>query len=312
MCNGSIAWKHLLGKIMGMSYEINSRLPRLRMEAAKMVRAGYGVREVARHFGYTPGSISKWVDKAKARPNNSRTIPTISSRPHHHPNELSEDVVGRILAIRSERNQCAEIIHYKLGKEGVLVSLSSVKRTLRRCGLSRFSRCKKWHQYPERPAPEKPGMLVEIDTIVDGATNNRLYVYTLIDVCSRMAHAVPELAINTRYSLGFVENARTLLPFTMRTLQSDHGSEFSKWFTKRIIERGMAHRHSRIRTPSDNGHLERFNRTLQEECLNRIPRNLKSWQEEIPTYLRYYNAERPHMGLGMKTPLDIIKVFTRY
>lgn len=295
-----------------MSYEINLRLPRLRMEAARMVRAGYGVREVARHFGYTPGAISKWVDKAKARPNNSRTIPTISSRPHHHPNELSENIVSRVLEIRSERNQCAEIIHYKLGKEGILVSLSSVKRTLRRSGISRFSKWKKWHQYPERPRPEKPGLLVEIDTIYSGSSLSRLYVYTLIDVCSRMAHAIPALAINTHRSLGFVENAGALLPFALRTLQSDHGPEFSKWFTKRIIERGMTHRHSRVRTPSDNGHLERFNRTLQEECLNRIPRSFKSWQKEIPGYLRYYNEERPHMGLGMKTPLDIIKVFPRY
>jgi len=292
-----------------MSYEISSRLPRLRMEAAQMVRAGYGVREVARHFGYTPGAISKWVDKAKARPNNSRTIPTISSRPHHHPNELSEDVVSRILKIRSERNQCAEIIHYKLGKEGVLVSLSSIKRTLRRCGLSRFSRWKKWHQYAERPMPKKPGILVEIDTIHDGVPENRLYVYTLIDVCTRMAHAIPALAINTHNSLRFVENARTLLPFVFQTLQSDHGPEFSRWFTKRITERGMTHRHSRVRMPSDNGHLERFNRTLQEECLNRVPRSLKSWQKVIPEYLRYYNLERPHMGLGMKTPLDVTKCF---
>ena len=128
-----------------------------------------------------------------------------------------------------------------------------------------------------------------------------------------MTHAIPALAINTHRSLKFVDNARTLLPFKLQTLQSDHGPEFSKWFTKRIIERGMAHRHSRVRTPSDNGHLERFNRTLQEECLNRISRNLKSWQKEIPEYLRYYNHERPHMGLGMKTPIQkIIEMDTSY
>jgi len=36
------------------------------------------------------------------------------------------------------------------------------------------------------------------------------------------------------------------------------------------------------------------------------------YQKEIPEYLRYYNTERPHMGLGMKTPTDIIKTIPRY
>ena len=297
---------------MGMAYEINPRLPRLRMEAVRMVRSGYGVRKVARHFGYTPGAISKWVKRANDLPSNSRIIPTRSSRPNHHPQELSEEVVNHILEIREERNQCAEIIHHRLGKKGIAVSLSSVKRTLRRHGISKFSRWKKWHQYPPRPLPETPGTLVEIDTIHNGSHTDRLYVYTLIDVCSRWTYAAPAIRINTHRSLEFVEDARTTAPFLFRTLQSDHGSEFSKWFTKRIMERGITHRHSRVRTPSDNGHLERFNRTIQEECLRNVPRSLRSWQKEIPEYLRYYNTERPHMGLGMKTPLEIIKVFPSY
>ena len=298
---------------MGVAYNNNPNLPRVRMQAVRLVRHGVSIRETARHFGDTHGAIRRWIEKANALPSNIQIIPTVSSRPHHHPNELSENIVSRILEIRSERNQCAEIIHYKLGQEDILVSLSSVKRTLRRCGLSRFSKWKKWHQYPARPTPEKPGLLVEIDTIHDGIPEDCLYVYTLIDVCSRMTQAIPALAINTHYSLKFVEKARMLLPFALQTLQSDHGPEFSKWFTKRIIERGMAHRHSRVRRPSDNGHLERFNRTLQEECLNRVPRSLKSWQKEIPEYLRYYNEERPHMGLEMKTPIQkITEVDTSY
>ncbi|HTU44241.1 MAG TPA: transposase [Bryobacteraceae bacterium] len=78
------------------------------------------------------------------------------------------------------------------------------------------------------------------------------------------------------------------------------------------MERGLSHRHSRIRTPNDNAHIERFNRTIQDECINRIPKDFKLWQKEIPEYLRYYNTERPHMGLGMKTPEEIIKSVPSY
>lgn len=178
--------------------------------------------------------------------------------------------------------------------------------------MTRFSRWKKWHQYPPRPIPERPGILVEIDTVHDGDPMERMCLYTLIDVFSRWAYACPLIGISTWKSLRFVEQARKIAPFPFATIQSDNGPEFSKWCTKRILEREMSHRHSRIRTPNDNAHLETLNRTIQEECIARIPRDIRVWKKEIPEYLRYYNFERPHMGLGMKTPIEIIKAVRRY
>lgn len=290
---------------MYMAYSNNPNLPRVRMEAVKQVRSGWSIRQTARYYGFSHSAIINWLRKAPS--NQKQLIPTRSSRPWSHPQALSPEMVEKILAYRRERNQCAEILHYRLLTDGYQVSLSSVKRTLQRNQMTRFSRWKKWHQYPPRPLAEKPGILVQIDTIHDGGYEDRLYIYTLLDVCSRWAFAIPALRINTHRSLGFVTSAREIAPFSFSALQSDHGPEFSKWFTKRINERGIIHRHSRVRQPNDNAHLERFNRTIQEECISRIPRSLANWRKEIPEYLRYYNEERPHMGLQMKTPVDIIK-----
>ena len=130
---------------------------------------------------------------------------------------------------------------------------------------------------------------------------------TLLDVCSRFAHAWPTERITAHQSLKFV---RALVrPFPVRTLQSDHGPEFSKWFTKLVATDGIAHRHSRVRRPNDNAHLERFNRTLQDECLYRIPRNLQIYRKEIPEYLHYYSTERLHMGLDFKTPAEVMQSY---
>jgi len=292
---------------MYMAYSNNPHLPRVRMDAVLRVRSGKSIRETARYFGVHPSTILKWVRRAPSH--GKSNIPTLSSRPHHHPDELKEEIVDAILAYREKYHRCAEVLHMMLVRDGVAVSLSSVKRTLRRYHLTYPSRWKKWHTYPLRPIPEKPGILVEIDTVHIGAPDDRLSLYTLIDVCSRWAYAIPVFRINTHRSLSFVNGARSVAPFDFQTIQSDHGSEFSKWFTKQIVAQGLSHRHSRIRTPNDNAHLERFNRTIQDECIKRIPKDFRLWEKEIPEYLHYYNTQRPHMGIDMKTPDEVLRSY---
>lgn len=291
-----------------MAYTINPNLPKVRMEAVRLVKyRNWSRRKVARHIGVEPSTISRWCNHPLGT--GWHRIPTKSSRPHHHPDELPREIVSAIIEYRQKYRRCAEVIHHLLVKDGHLVSLSSVKRVLRRCGFSKYSQWKKWHRYPPRPLPEKPGILVQIDSMFDGVLDDRLSVYALIDVCSRWAFALPSPKINSLRSLGFVVSAKNAAPFDFKTLQSDHGSEFSKWFTKQLLFYGVEHRHSRVRRPTDNGHIERFNRTLQEECLNRVPRTFSSWSKEIPEYIHYYNTERPHMSLQMKTPQQVLRSY---
>lgn len=76
-------------------------------------------------------------------------------------------------------------------------------------------------------------------------------------------------------------------------LQSDHGPEFGSWFVEQAKKK---HRYTRIGKPNDNAHIERFNRTLQEECLDRFPDDVQVINGALKKYLRYYNQERMHMG----------------
>ncbi len=290
-----------------MAYTINPYLPKLRAEATNLVYRGWSVRKTARRFGVNPSTVSRWVDRSRGFI--VKEIPTLSSRPHHHPDSLPIETIKAIIDYRLRHRRCAKVIHYLMTKDGYQISLSSIERVLRRCRMVNHSRFKKWHTYPPRPMAEKPGILVQIDTVWDGLPAGRLYLYTLLDVCSRWSHAWPVERISNRHSLFFLKEAQRISPFSFNTLQSDHGSEFSLWFTGRVQELGLVHRHSRVRTPSDNGHLERFNRTIQEECIQRIPRNLAVWKKEVPEYLDWYNTKRPHMALGMKTPLEVLRSY---
>lgn len=288
---------------MYMAYSINPHLPKVRQKAVNLVYQGWSVRKTARYIGTQPGAVSKWLKKDRWY--GAVPLVTLSSRPHSFPQALPQETVTAIVRQRKKRNRCAEVIHQELLNQDICVSLSSVKRTLERHNLIRKrSPWKRWHFTLARPEAQRAGDLVQIDTIhVRPNDEDRIYVYALIDVFSRAGYAKISERINTHLSFRFVKEASRYFPFSFRMLQSDHGSEFSSWFTEQVGVMGLTHRHSRVRKPSDNGHVERFIRTLQEECLDQIPQTIKSYQRAIPEYLRYYNNERLHLGLQLKTPL---------
>jgi len=240
---------------MYMPYSKNPYLPKVRMQAVNLVYQGWSTRKVARHFGLGSGTVSKWMKRDCCW--GLRPIPTESSRPLSHPHALSVKMVNAIVKVRLKHNRCAEVVHQELLNQGLSVSLSSVKRTLERQGLIRKrSPWKRWHFTLPRPEVLEPGNLIQIDTIHLGPCDaDRLYVYTLLDVFSRWAHALPSLRINTHLSLRFVKEARDRVRFPFLVLQSDHGQEFSSWFTEHAKQLGILHRHSRVRQVNDNGHL---------------------------------------------------------
>ena len=287
-----------------MAYSTNPNLPRVRMQAVMLVRQGWSIRSVARHMGFHHTAVMKWMKKAEPL-RDGEVIPTESSRPHSYPNELPQSIVDKIVKVRLRRNRCAEVVYQEMINQGYSVCLSSVKRTLEREGLIRKrSPWKRWHFEQERPLALKPGDLVQIDTIhlIPGA----LYIYTLIDIFSRWTQARVSERINTRRSLLFTIDSEKTFAFRFNMLQSDNGQEFSTWFTEHIQKRDIAHRHSRVRKPTDNGYVERFNRTLKEECLKDIPKTMRAYKKVIPEYIHYYNHERLHLGLNLKTPMQVV------
>src|SRR3989338_23761 len=289
-----------------MAYTTNPKMPKLRARAVKMVRSGKSVSEVARYFGYTKGAVSKWCHKVPSF--GVHEIPTKSSRPHHHPNELPSKIVDSIVAYKIKYKRCSEVIHQHLKNDGIFVSLNSVKRKLDDAGLiKKRSPWKRLHLSIERPLPINPGDLVIVDTIhLMVSEKKRIYVYTLIDVCSRWCYAWAVERISNKKSIEFLKRAQAEASFKFNCIQSDHGSEFSQHFSERIK---MLHRHSRVRKPNDNSYLERFNRTFQEECLRKLRVNVKIFNRALPVYLNYYNDERLHMGINFQTPNQLLKCF---
>ena len=291
-----------------MAYSKNPELPRVRRDAVRLVKyRGWTVRKVARHLGYTYSAVVKWCKKDPT--GGWRRIETESSRSHTSPSALSEAIVSAIIAKRVGRRRCGQIIHQELLKEGVTVSLPSVQRTLSRLGLlKKRSPWKRPHDYTERPEATHPGVLLQADTVhIMLQDGSRLYVYTLIDLYSRWAYAEAHQTISEVTSSDFIARAQATAPFPFSMIQTDNGGEFQKMFRFRIYKLGLAQRYARVRQSNDQAHIERFNRTIQEECLDRTSQSLRHFRRALATWLPYYNEERMHMGINYKTPVEILK-----
>lgn len=293
---------------MYMSYTTNPHIGKVRRDAVNLVKyRHWSMRKVARRFGVNAGTISRWCKLPFAT--GWYELPTRSSRPKTSPRSLSGEIISAIIKKRNGRRRCGQHIHHELNKEGVRVSLSSVQRTLDRLGMTKKrSSWKRPHDYTLRPEITLPGSLLELDSVhillPDGS---RLYVYTLIDLFSRWAYAKVTTKISGARSFHFVEEAMTQAPFKFQMVQTDNGGEFQKMFRYRISKLGLKHRYSRVRQSNDQAHIERFNRTIQEECLDRTTASAYHFRKAIKSFLPYYNYERSHMGINYKTPMEVLR-----
>ncbi len=322
-----------------MAYSINPNLPKARAIAMRMlISEKLPLQVVANRCGIHRSTVWRWKRKWNEinenvqlenfnRPNvvagkqfRQATlkwlVPTLSSRPHTCSHAIGDEIVRRIMELRRTLKRCAEVIwHHLTTEDGVQVSLSSVRRILKRHHAFDGARKNRVRpDNPRRPKPTSPGELVQTDTIhyVCPITYKRRYVYTVIDLYSRMTYVEIHNFIRPGIAADVIMRAQAYAGFTFSMVQADNGPEFSSYFEQRLQRQNIRIRHSRLGRPNDNAHIEQFNRTIQEECLgSRISSSTttKSLQVKISKYLEHYNTKRVHLGIQMKTPVQMLQRF---
>lgn len=270
-------------------------MPRIRRDAARLYRKGWSARKIARYLGYHHTAVMKWVRKAERV--GDVPILTQASVPKQIPGKIPEELETKIVALRRKTGRCSAALHLALKREGITIAKTTIHRVLSRNHvLRKRSPWKRFHSHIDRPKALKQGDLVQVDTIHRMINaKKRLYVFSLIDVYSRSAYAKAYAKMNGKTSLIFVREAEKRFPFKFSMMQSDHGPEFGRWFATQIKK---DHRYTRIGKPNDNAHIERFNRTLQEECLDKLPNDVAAINRQLKKYLQYYNNQRIHLGLN--------------
>ncbi len=198
--------------------------------------------------------------------------------------------------------------YYLRQKYNWFVSKNTIRRLYKEHGLNRLKYKKKWQRYPQYYSKPLPGDQVQVDVkFLDtlGLEGKKYYQFTAIDGCTRYRVLRIYDPNSVQSATDFINQVKAALPFAIRQVQTDKGSEFSETFSWHLADLGIGHRKTRIRSPEENGKIERSHRTDGEEFygLNRFVsiqhcmRLLRQWEKE-------YNTKRPHMALGGKTPRE--------
>lgn len=180
--------------------------------------------------------------------------------------------------------------------------------------VSHFGRVKKANRQkvlrkPKHFTAEHPGHCVALDTVERFIHGCRRYVITFEDIYSRFGFAWSTTSHASKAAEEFFRFCQMVFPVPFDNVLTDNGSEWKKHFAERLMELHLTHYHTYPKTPKMNAHVERFNRTIQEECVDLHAHELlqpETFNVILMDWLVWYNTERPHYGINLLSPLQFL------
>lgn len=277
---------------------------------------GGRVRLTARHFGFSPDTISRWT-RAYNR-SGIKGLEPRSRRPKRvrQPQTLVE-VVQRVQDLREQYPRWGrEKLRVLLEREGINISAKSIDRVIARLkarGVLREGvrprRAGQRHRHrlrrPKELVVDRPGVLVQLDTKqVPVGKGKVLYQFGAVDCFTRKRVVALAPRLTSAQGAAFLKRMVAQFPFFVQAVQSDGGSEFLGTFGPTVEELQLAHYFNRPNYPQGNGCIERSFRTDEEEFyqVEDLPADLGGLETALLHWNQVYETVRPHQALGYKTP----------
>lgn len=285
-------------------------------------------RLTCRRFGISPDTFYRWRRRYDPRRLESLEDDRHTRRPHRvRQPETPPQVMERIRALRDAYPRWGkEKLAVLLRREGIRLSPSTIGRSLTRLkarGVLREPRVARrrtvWRPRPyaqRLPAGYRvraPGDLVQVDTldVALPGTHHRKQ-FTARDMISRYDVLDVYWAATAHTATAFLEVLLAQMPFPVRAVQIDGGSEFRGEFETACATRGIRLFVIPPRSPQLQGHVERAQRTHREEFYEVWPvqPDLTEHREQLQAWAAVYNTIRPHQHLGYLTPLEFCARYT--
>ena len=161
------------------------------------------------------------------------------------------------------------------------------------------------------PKETVPGY-IEMDSVTIQVINNRYYFLTVIDVVTKFAWVKMTTSHSSRQAKLALMEFKKNYKYGLRTVQTDNGSEFLNEFDEYLNQIKIKHEFIYLKSPKINGVVERFNRSLQEEFIQRNDNLIfdkEKFNQKLQNYLIWYNTKRPHYSLGQISPYEYMQRF---
>ena len=290
----------------------------------RIVEGRRSLTQAAEAAGVSERTARKWL--ARYRAEGPEGLADRSSRPHRIARSTSPDIQRAVLGLRNAR-MTAEEISSCLG-----VSERTASRICARAGLGHLASLDPIEPANRYETP-RPGQLVHIDVKklgrIDGAghrvTGTRAgkrtragweRVHVAIDGATRLAYAevLPDEQKHT--ACGFLERAVAWFGahnINVERILTDNGSAYrSHLHAQTCTHLGIRHSRTRPYRPRTNGKAERFIKTLTNRWAHgEIYTTSAERTHALPSWLRFYNHQRPHRSLNRQTPAHRLKSLQR-
>jgi transposase InsO family protein len=158
---------------------------------------------------------------------------------------------------------------------------------------------------PKEYGVGEPGDLVQVDTVeIRPLPGVVIKQFTARDVVSRWDVVEAHSRATAGTAGQFLGRLLERMPFGVKAIQVDGGSEFQAGFEQACAERGVRLFVLPPHSPKLNGHVERAQRTHKEEFYAYYDGalDLPSLNKALRRWERVYNTIRPHHSLGRRSP----------
>ena len=296
---------------------------------------GWPVAHVAKAMGVSRQCAHRWVARFDAE--GDPGLEDRSSRPHHTPTRTSPEIESKVVAARLELRVGPDRLSDHLG-----VPARTISRILRRHQIPYLFECdpltgdviRSSKTTAIRYERDRPGDLIHIDVkkigrIPDGGgwkawgrttttasargKRKRIgydYVHSAVDDHSRLAYSEIHDDEKGNTTAAFLTRAAEFfhsygIEHISEVMTDNHWSYIrAKAFARVIDTIGARHITIRPHCPWQNGKVERFNRTLQNEwAYQRIYTSNSERAEALQPWLHTYNHHRNHGSLGRRPPI---------
>ena len=272
----------------------------------------YGWWKIYKESGYKVESLDPGSQAPKNRRKrviNSLIIKEIKRLRFDVCPNMGKDKVKKDLDIFCKENNLNNVSSSTIGRIIKDKKIYHHRQKVSYFGKVKIVNKRKKERKPKNFIAKEHGDLIEIDTIVKFVWGIKRYIITAVDVKTRYSFALAYNDHGSASAKDFFKKLEIAFPYKIKAVQTDNGSEFHKYFMAYLEKQKIIHYWNYKGQPAKNGHVEKYNRTIQEEFIDWneiLLEDTNQFNKKLMDWLVWYNTKRYHWSLNLTSPVDYL------